>query len=77
LTGIEICNIRTFNDRSKVIIGLSLVFWIGLTQVPEAMVSLARFLLASVVRRIAIVYALYRRISIEYYYPGKERLLEN
>ena len=40
LTGIGILTAEPLTDRSKVIIGLSLVFGLGLTQVPEAMAGL-------------------------------------
>ncbi len=40
LTGIEILTSEPLNERAKIIIGLSLVFGLGLTQVPMAMDAL-------------------------------------
>ncbi|MDN6626159.1 MAG: purine permease [Pisciglobus halotolerans] len=39
LTGVEILTSEPLNQRAKVIIGLSLVFGLGLTEVPEALAS--------------------------------------
>ena len=44
LTGIEILSSETLDERAKVIIGLSLIFGLGLTQVPAATANLPQVL---------------------------------
>lgn len=71
LTGIGILTSEPITDRSKVIIGLSLVFGLGLTQVPDAMVALPAFL-ATLFGESAIVIACLVALVLNIIIPAEE-----
>lgn len=71
LTGISILTSEPLTDRSKVIIGLSLVFGLGLTQVPGAMVALPSFL-ATLFGGSAIVIACLVALSLNIILPKEQ-----
>ncbi|MCA9766276.1 MAG: purine/pyrimidine permease, partial [Carnobacterium sp.] len=71
LTGISILTSEPLTDRSKVIVGLSLVFGLGLTQVPGAMVALPSFL-ATLFGESAIVIACLVALSLNIILPKEQ-----
>jgi len=76
LTGIGNINIRTFNGSFKSDYWSFISIWIGLTQVPEAMVSLPDFL-ATLFGESAIVIACIVALVLNIIIPAEKKTLEN
>ena len=75
LTGIGILTAEPLTDRSKIIVGLSLVFGLGLTQVPEAMAALPDFI-AALFGESGIVIACIVALGLNILIPQEQKNLE-